>query len=251
MKYIEIQEIEGTVILTVSREKALNALNLEVLKEIESAFDRIDTEKTRCVIITGAGKKSFVAGADIGQMQRLTKEQAKDFTLFGSGIFRIIETFPIPVIAAVNGYALGGGLELALACDFRIASKNAIFGLPEVGLGIIPGFGGTQRLMRSISVGKAKEMIYTGVKIDSTEALRIGLVNSVFPGEELMEQALILAERIVKNAQDAVSIAKQVMNKGADVRMEAALEIESEIFAQCFEKEEQIKRMAAFLEKTR
>lgn len=249
MKHIEFQERENTVILTVSRERALNALNLDVLNELDGAFDIIDTEKTRAVIITGAGKKSFVAGADIGLMKNFTKEQAKDFTLFGSGIFRKIETFPVPVIAAVNGYALGGGLELAMACDFRVASENAIFGLPETGLGIIPGFGGTQRLMRLIPVGKAKEMIYGGTRIDAAEALQIGLVNSVVSLEELMEHAYKLAGRIAKNAPGAVEIAKQVMNQGADERMGAALTIESESFVHCFEKEEQVERMTAFLGK--
>lgn len=251
MNYIKLEERENAVIITVSREKAMNALNLNVLKEIDTAFDRIDTEKTRAVIITGSGNKSFVAGADIRLMKSYTKEQAKDFTLFGSGIFRKIETFPVPVIAAVNGYALGGGLELALACDFRIASQNAIFAFPETGLGIIPGFGGTQRLIRLIPVGKAKEMIYTGARIDAIQALQTGLINSIIPIEKLMEHALILAARIAKNASDAVKLAKQVMIKGADERMETALAIESEGFVHCFEKKEQVERMTAFLlEKT-
>ncbi|MCP1103278.1 enoyl-CoA hydratase [Aequitasia blattaphilus] len=251
MKYIKIQKFpeEKTTLLTISRESALNALNMEVLKELDLALNEVDTNTCRSIIITGKGEKSFVAGADIGYMQNFSKEQAQDFTIFGSGLFKRIERFTIPVIAAVNGYALGGGLELALACDFRIASENAIFGLPELGLGIIPGFGGTQRLMRTIPTGKAKEMIYTGAKIDSTMAKQLGLVNGVYPIDELMEHVKMLAKRIAKNDAEAVKIAKKAMNEGIDQTISTGLEIESIMFSQCFEREEQQNRMKRFLEK--
>ena len=250
MKYIELQKERDSLIVTISRTEALNALNLEVLKELKDTFDHIDADNTRCVILTGAGKKAFVAGADIGLMERLTKSQARDFSSFGSSVFRMIETFPVPVIAAVNGYALGGGLELALACDIRIASENAVFGLPELGFGIIPGFGGTQRLMQTISIGRAKEMIYSSTKIDSTRALQLGLINTVCQSEELMEHALMIAKRISKNAPNAVKLAKRAMNDGLDEPIVSGLNLESNLFAQCFENEEHTNRMRAFLDKS-
>lgn len=251
MKYIEIQKVEDSLIITISRPVAMNALNLEVLKELKESFSNVDVDNTRCVILTGAGKKAFVAGADIGLMEKLTKNQAKDFSSFGTNVFRTIETFHIPVIAAINGYALGGGLELALACDIRIASANAVFGLPELGFGIIPGFGGTQRLMRTIPAGWAKEMIYASTKIDSTRALQLGLINSVCQSEELMDHALMIAKRITRNTPNAMSLAKKAMNDGSDERIIRGLDLESDLFAQCFENKEQTSRMKAFLEKSK
>lgn len=250
MKYIEIQKAEDSLIITISRPAAMNALNLEVLQELKESFRNIDLENTRCIILTGAGKKAFVAGADIGLMEKLTKDQAKDFSSFGSNVFRMIETLPIPVIAAINGYALGGGLELALACDIRIASENAVFGLPELGFGIIPGFGGTQRLMRTIPIGRAKEMIYSSTKIDSTKALHMGLINSVCQSEELMDHALLIAKRIARNASGAIRLAKKAMNDGTDERIILGLDLESNLFGECFENQEQMGRMRAFLEKS-
>ena len=166
-------EVDGHVaVITINRPKALNALNEDVLKDIEAAFDAVDLSEIRAIILTGAGEKSFVAGADIAAMSVMTKEQGND-------IFRKIETFPVPVIAAVNGFALGGGNELAMSCDIRICSDNALFGQPEVGLGITPGFGGTQRLARLIGPGKAKEMVFASRNIKADEAYRVGLVNAV------------------------------------------------------------------------
>ena len=180
-------EVEGQVgIITINRPKALNALNSAVLDELDATIDGVDLDAVRCLILTGAGEKSFVAGADIAEMSTLTKEEGEAFGKKGNDIFRKIETLPIPVIAAVNGFALGGGCEISMSCDIRICSDNAVFGQPEVGLGITPGFGGTQRLARLVGPGMAKQMIYTARNIKADEAYRIGLVNAVYPQEELM-----------------------------------------------------------------
>ena len=185
---------EGQIgIITINRPKALNALNADVLEDLKAVLEGVDQEAVRCLIITGAGEKSFVAGADIAQMSTLTKAEGEAFGKKGNDIFRALEVFPIPVIAAVNGFALGGGCELAMSCDFRICSDNAMFGQPEVGLGITPGFGGTQRLARLIGPGRAKQLIYSARNIKADEALRIGLVNAVYPQAELMDQAKKIA----------------------------------------------------------
>ena len=177
MEFITYEQ-EGYVgVLTINRPKALNALNSQVLEELDAALGQIDLNETRALIITGAGEKSFVAGADIGEMSTLTKAEGEAFGKKGNDIFRKIETFPIPVIAAVNGFALGGGCEISMSCDIRICSENAIFGQPEVGLGITPGFGGTQRLARIVGPGMAKQMIYTARNIKADEAYRIGQRN--------------------------------------------------------------------------
>ena len=189
-------EVEGAVgVITINRPKALNALNSQVLEEIDKTLDGVDLETVRCLILTGAGEKSFVAGADIGEMSTLTKAEGEAFGKKGNDVFRKLETFPIPVIAAINGFALGGGCEISMSCDIRICSENAVFGQPEAGLGITPGFGGTQRLARIVGVGKAKEMIYGARNIKAEEAYRIGLVNNVYPLEELMPAAKKLAYR--------------------------------------------------------
>jgi enoyl-CoA hydratase len=180
-EFIEYKEIEDQIsIITINRPKALNALNSKVLEELDLTLESIDTNKIRAVIITGSGEKSFVAGADIAEMSSLTKKEAEAFSKKGNDVFRKIETFEVPVIAAVNGFALGGGCEIAMSCDIRICSENAIFGQPEVGLGITPGFGGTQRLARLVGIGMAKQMIYTGQNIKAEDAKRIGLVNNVY-----------------------------------------------------------------------
>ena len=189
-----LYEADGAVAtITINRPKALNALNSQVLDELDQALDAIDLDTVRCVILTGAGDKSFVAGADIGEMSTLTKAEGEAFGKKGNDVFRKLETLPIPVIAAVNGFALGGGCEISMSCDIRICSENAMFGQPEVGLGITPGFGGTQRLARTVGVGMAKQLIYTARNIKADEAYRIGLVNAVYPQEELMEQAKKMA----------------------------------------------------------
>lgn len=241
---------EGAVgVVTIDRPKALNALNSEVLDELRQAFDAIDLETVRCVVITGSGEKSFVAGADIGEMSNLTQGEAEAFGKKGNDLFRMIETFPVPVIAAVNGYALGGGCELALCCDIRICSDNAQFGQPEVGLGITPGFGGTQRLVRAVGPGRAKEMIYTARSIKADDALRVGLVNAVYPQAELMPAAMKLAGTIAKNAPIAVRACKKAINEGTQVDMDSAIVIEEKLFGSCFETEDQREGMQAFLEK--
>lgn len=249
MGLIDYQLKDQIGIVTINRPKALNALNSEVLGEIDKTLDQVDLKKTRALILTGAGEKSFVAGADIGEMSKLTKKQGEAFGKKGNDVFRKIETFPIPVIAAVNGFALGGGCEIAMSCDIRICSENAVFGQPEAGLGITPGFGGTQRLARIVGVGKAKEMIYTAGNIKAEEAYRIGLVNAVYPKEELIEQAMKIAKKIVKNAPIAVRACKKAINDGLQVDMDAAIEIEEKLFGSCFETEDQKEGMAAFLEK--
>lgn len=243
-------EVEGMVgIITINRPKALNALNSTVLEELDQAFDAVDTNVIRALILTGAGEKSFVAGADIGEMSTLTKAEGEAFGKKGNDVFRKIETFPIPVIAAVNGFALGGGCEISMSCDIRICSDNAVFGQPEVGLGITPGFGGTQRLARTVGVGMAKQMIYTARNIKADEALRIGLVNAVYPQEELMDAAKKLASTIAKNAPIAVRNCKKAINDGLQVDMDQAIVIEEKLFGDCFETEDQKAGMANFLEK--
>ena len=243
-------EVEGAVgLLTINRPKALNALNSAVLDELNAALDAVDLEAVRCLILTGAGEKSFVAGADIGEMSTLTKAEGEAFGKKGNDVFRKLETFPIPVIAAVNGFALGGGCEISMSCDIRICSENAVFGQPEAGLGITPGFGGTQRLARTVGVGMAKQMIYTARNIKADEALRIGLVNAVYPQEELLPAAKKMAAGIAKNAPIAVRNCKKAINDGLQVDMDQAIVIEEKLFGDCFESHDQKEGMAAFLEK--
>ena len=251
MEFVTYEQDGFVGIVTINRPKALNALNSEVLKEIEAAFDAIDLDATRAVILTGAGEKSFVAGADIGEMSTLTKEEGEAFGKTGNDVFRKIETFPIPVIAAVNGFALGGGCEISMSCDIRLCSDNAVFGQPEVGLGITPGFGGTQRLARLVGAGKAKEMIYTAFNIKADEAYRIGLVNAVYPQAELMDAAKKMAAKIAKNAPIAVRACKKAINEGLDADMDQAIVIEEKAFGSCFETEDQKAGMEAFLNKTK
>ncbi len=251
MEYI-LYEANGAVgKITINREKALNALNSQVLDELNETLDAVNLDEVRCLILTGAGTKSFVAGADIGEMSTLTKAEGEAFGKKGNDVFRKLETFPIPVIAAVNGFALGGGCEISMSCDIRICSENAVFGQPEVGLGITPGFGGTQRLARLVGAGMAKQMIYTARNIKADEALRIGLVNAVYPAEELMAQDEKMAAGIAKNAPIAVRNCKKAINEGLDVDMDKAIVIEEKLFGDCFETEDQKYGMAFFLDKNK
>ena len=248
-EFIKYEE-EGTIsIITINRPEALNSLNSKVLDELSKVLDKIDINKIKSIIITGAGEKSFVAGADISEMSTLTKKQASAFSKKGNDVFRKIETYPIPVIAAINGFALGGGCELSLSCDIRICSDNAIFGQPEVGLGIIPGFGGTQRLARIVGIRKAKQMIFSGQNIKADEALRIGLVNAVYPQNELLNEAKKLALSISNNAQNAIKNGKKAINEGYDLEIGNALSLEEKLFGDCFQNNEQIERMKDFLKK--
>ena len=249
MGFVTVEQKDAVTVVTIDRPQALNALNPEVLADLKAAFEGIDQNATRCVVLTGAGEKSFVAGADIGTMSTMTKAEGEAFGKLGNDIFLMIENFPLPVIAAVNGFALGGGNELAMSCDIRICSDNAMFGQPEVGLGITPGFGGTQRLARLVSVGMAKQLLYTARNIDANEALRIGLVNAVYPQAELMDAALKLASQVAKNAPIAVRGCKKAVNEGLQVSIDKAVAIEEKIFGDCFETHDQVEGMTCFLSK--
>ena len=250
-EFIKYEEEGDIAILTINRPKALNALNSQVLNELDRVLDDIDTDKIRALILTGAGEKSFVAGADIAEMSTLTKEQGQAFSKKGNDVFRKIETFEIPVIAAINGFALGGGCEISMSCDIRICSDNAIFGQPEVGLGITPGFGGTQRLARLVGPGMAKQMIFTGQNIKAEEALRIGLVNAIYPQNELLNEARKLAITIARNGAHAVKNSKKAINDGLQLDIDKALKIEEKLFGDCFQSSEQVDRMKKFLEKSK
>ena len=250
MTHILLEKKGNVAIATIDRPKALNALNSEVLNDLNMLVDTVNADPgIRVLILTGSSEKAFVAGADIGEMSNLTKEEGEAFGKRGNDAFRKLETLPIPTIAAVNGYALGGGCELSLACDIRISSDTAVFGQPETGLGITPGFGGTQRLARLVGPGMAKQLIYSARNIKADEALRIGLVNAVYPAEELMPAAEKLAETIAKNAPIAVRACKQAINEGLELPMDEAIVLEEKLFGSCFETEDQKEGMGAFLEK--
>lgn len=249
MEYVLYEQKGAVGIITISREKALNALNSVVLEELNQVFGAVNISEVRCLILTGAGEKSFVAGADIGEMSALPKVAGEVFSKKGNDVFRKIETFPIPVIAAINGFALGGGCEIAMSCDIRLCSENAVFGQPEVGLGITPGFGGTQRLARLVGSGMAKQMIFTGRNIKADEAYRIGLVNAVCAPGELMAAAEKMAETIARNAPIAVRNSKKAINEGLDLDMDAAIVAEEKLFGDCFETYDQVEGMTAFMEK--
>ena len=249
MEYIKLTAEGNVGVLTINRPAALNALNDQVIRELNEALDSIDLDTVRCLVVTGEGQKAFVAGADIGQMRGLTKEEGVVFGKLGNDVFRKLETLPIPTIAAVCGFALGGGCELAMSCDIRLCSDTAVFGQPEVGLGITPGFGGTQRMARLIGMGRAKELLYTARKVKAPEALAIGLVQGVYPVEQLMEEALKMAARIAGNAPIAVRACKKAVNDGLQVDMDQALVVEEKLFGSCFETEDQKNAMGAFVEK--
>ena len=264
MDYILYEQNGNVATITINREKALNALNSQVLDELNATLDAVDLATVRCLVITGAGSKSFVAGADIGEMSSLTKAEGEAFGKKGNDVFRKIETFPIPVIAAVNGFALGGRCEISMSCDIRICSDNAVFGQPEVGLGITPGFGGTQRLARLVGAGMAKQMIYTARNIKAADAYRIGLVNEVYSAEVdadgnvvksaqevMLAAAQKMAATIAKNAPIAVRNCKKAINDGLDADMDQAVAIEEKLFGDCFETEDQKYGMAFFLDKNK
>ena len=249
MSFVTYENKGAYGIITMNRPEALNALDSNVLDDLSKALDEVDLDTVRCLIITGAGEKSFVAGADIKEMAGLSKAEGEAFGKLGNDTFRKLETLPIPTIAAVNGFALGGGCELAMSCDIRLASETAVFGQPEAGLGITPGFGGTQRMARLIGPGKAKELIYSARNIKAPEALSIGLVQAVYPAEELMPAAEKLANRIAGNAPIAVRACKKAINDGLQVGMDEAVVIEEKLFGSCFETKDQRNAMSAFLEK--
>ena len=237
-------------VATINRPKALNALNSQVLEDIDQLVEQVKADdEIRALVITGSGEKAFVAGADIGEMSTLTKAEGEAFGKKGNDVFRKLETLPVPTIAAVNGFALGGGCELSMSCDIRICADTAVFGQPEAGLGITPGFGGTQRLARLVGPGMAKQLIYTAKNIKADEAYRIGLVNAVYPLDELMPAAEKMAETIAKNAPIAVRACKKAINEGLEVEMDDAVVIEEKLFGSCFKTADQIEGMSAFLEK--
>ncbi len=241
---------DGVGIITLNRPKALNALNQATLEELNQIADRLAQDTSvKVIIITGSGEKAFVGGADIPQMQPMSAMESRNFAKFGQGVFNKIENLPQPVIAAINGYALGGGCELAMACDIRVASDKAKFGQPEVTLGITPGFAGTQRLPRLIGKGRAKELLYTGDIIDANEAYRLGLVNKVVPAEELMPAVTALAQKILSRAPVAVQLCKAAVNEGLDTDLETGTAYEAEVFGLCFATADQKEGMGAFVEK--
>jgi enoyl-CoA hydratase len=244
-------EKKGSIaVATINRPKALNALNSQVLEDLNELLDLVKAdEEIRALVLTGSGEKAFVAGADIAEMSTLTKTEGEAFGKKGNDVFRKLETLPIPTVAAVNGFALGGGCELSMSCDIRICADTAVFGQPETGLGITPGFGGTQRLARLVGPGMAKQLIYTAKNIKADEAYRIGLVNAVYPLDELLPAAEKLAETIAKNAPIAVRACKQAINEGLQVDMDKAVVIEEKLFGSCFQSADQIEGMSAFLEK--
>jgi len=250
-KLILSENVGGKIsLLTINRPKYLNALNSELLSSLFEELRTIEDDKDiNCVIITGSGNKAFVAGADIAELKEMNSVQAKQFSLFGHKILNYIENYCKPVIAAINGYTLGGGLELALSCDLRISCDAAKFGLPEVNLGIIPGFGGTQRLPKLVGIGKAKEMIFTGKTIDAYEAEKIGLVNKVVAGDDLIVNTIKFAEEISQKSNIILGQAKESINTGFEEPISTGMVIESSALSVCFSTEDQKEGMQAFLEK--
>jgi len=248
--YVLLEKEEGVGVLSINRPEALNALDVNVMQDLKQAVgDIAGDDEIQVLIITGAGEKSFVAGADIKFMHKLSPVEARAFGMLGQQVFREIEKLEKPVIAAVNGFCLGGGCELAMASDIRLASEKAKFGQPEVGLGILPGHGGTQRLSRLIGEGRAMELCLTGGMIDAQEAYRIGLVNHVYPAEELMGAAKALARRIANNAPIAVRYCKVAINRGLQVDIDTAMTIEADLFGICFSTADQKEGMDAFVNK--
>lgn len=241
---------DGIFILTLNRPKALNALNSEIMAELKQAIELIKRDaQCKVCILTGQGNKAFVAGADIAEMAEMNAVQGREFAQLGNQVFSALEELEKPVIAAINGYALGGGLELALACDLRLAAEGAKLGQVEVSLGITPGFGGTQRLARTIGAGKAKELIYTAKIIGSQEALACGLINHVYPQENLLAEAKKLAIEIADKAPLAIGYSKQAINQGLEMDLKRGLDLEANLFGLCFATKDQKEGMRAFLEK--
>ncbi len=248
-EHLILKQTGNVTVLSINRPEALNALNTDMLRELNAAVDYISAEDSiHVLIITGEGR-AFVAGADIAEMKDMNPEVAREFARIGLEVFRKIEILDKPVIAAINGFALGGGCELAMSCDIRIASVKSKFGQPEVGLGVTPGFGGTNRLPRIVGAAKAKELIFTGSVIGGEEAERIGLVSYVVEPEELMDRALKLAESIASKGQLAVRYAKSAINRSIETDIETGLEIERGLFSMCFATFDQKEGMDAFLNK--
>ncbi|MGL4990618.1 MAG: short-chain-enoyl-CoA hydratase [Sarcina sp.] len=250
LKNILLEREDNIAIVTINRPKALNALNSETLNDLCDVIKYLnDTKDIYAVILKGAGDKAFVAGADIAEMKDLSEVEGRKFGMLGNRVFRALENLNKPVIAAISGFALGGGCELAMSCDIRIATEKAKFAQPEVGLGITPGFGGTQRLPRIIGTGMAKELIYTGRIVKADEALRIGLINKIVAPESLMDEAMNMAKMICANAPIAIKLCKDAINRGIEVNIDNAIEIEATDFGKCFSTEDQKEGMTAFIER--
>lgn len=247
---LKYEVIDKTGIIKINRPKALNAFNIDVLNEFNNLLDEIDNDNSvKVIIVTGEGEKTFCAGADLAGIKNSTKEEFKQFIEKGQMLMRRIETMKIPIIAAINGFALGGGLELALACDIRIASENAKMGTPEVGIGLIPGWGATQRLPKVIGLGRAKELILTGVHITAKDAESLGLVNKVVTPEELINTANKMAQKIAGNAPVAVKLAKSTINVAFDVNIDEGYKHELEAEKKCFETEDLQEGIQALFDK--
>jgi enoyl-CoA hydratase len=245
-----LEQGDGIALITINNPKALNALTLDTFRALADLLDRLEEDAdVRVLLLTGAGEKAFVAGGDIRYLESLDVEGARAFALLAQRLFDRIETFPKPVIAVVNGYALGGGCELAMACDLRIASETARFGQPEVKLGIIPGFAGTQRLARLVGKGRAKELVFSGEMIDAREAWRIGLVNRVVPAEALLAEARAVAATMVNKSASAIRLAKEAIENGLEMDFARAARYEADLFALCFATADAREGLKAFVEK--
>jgi 3-hydroxypropionyl-coenzyme A dehydratase len=249
MKYLTVEQEDEVIQITISRQNKLNALNLEVMDEFISLLDDLEKDSSRVIIITGEGTKSFSAGADIEYMSNIGPSEAEKYALRGHEVLNRIEKLEKPVIAAINGYALGGGCELALSCDIRFASTNAQLGQPEVTLGICPGWGGTQRLLRIVGPARAKDLIFSGRKIMAEEALSMGLVNKIFPSERLLSETRAYAKILSKNSGFAIGVSKMLVNRGNDANLDTGLKLEIYSWAICFSTKEREERMRKFIEK--
>lgn len=248
---MDVDEESGVGLLTINRADKLNALNRALLEDLSAALDEVaGDERVRALVVTGAGPKAFVAGADISEIAALeTREDGVEFARFGQGVFSKIERLTVPVIMAVNGYALGGGCELALCGDFRIAADTAQLGQPEIMLGVIPGYGGTQRLARLVGRDRAKYLVFTGERIDAQEAYRIGLVDRVVPASDLVDEAMSLARSLASKAPRALAFAKMAINEGFDMPLERAIEHEADLFGQVVDTADRREGTSAFLGK--
>lgn len=249
MAYLKVEREEEIVQITINRQDKLNAMNLDVMNEFISLLDNLEKDSSKVIIITGDGPKSFSAGADIEYMSSIGPTEAEKYALRGHEVLNRIENLEKPVIAAVNGYALGGGCELALACDIRFASPNAQLGQPEVTLGICPGWGGTQRLLRIVGPSRAKDLIFSGRKITAEEAFSMGLVNKIIPSESLLSETRAYAKTISKNSNFAIGISKMLVNRGTDTNLDTGLKLEIYSWAVCFSTKDREERMRKFVEK--
>ena len=250
MKFINLKIDNYIAVIEINNESQLNALNQKVLLELDTVISKLENDKSvKILIITGAGKKAFVAGADIKEMQKMSKEEAYNYSKLGNQLFLKIENFKKPVIAAINGYALGGGCELALSCHIRYASSNAIFGQPEVKLGLITGFGGSQRITKNLSKGHSMEMLLSGRMYSADESLKIGLINKIFNLDELLNEVKLIAKTIISNSPKAIEKTIELINKSYDLKMEDGLTVESIEFGKLFNEDETNEGLSAFIEK--